>query len=106
LPVSPSLSSLRHCYGRDSLSEVLQSYPEVMLRRLSVEEALPRMEQFLDEAFISGQRRVCIIHGKGTGTLRNVVRERLSHHPLVSSYRAGQYGEGGVGVTIADLVEK
>ncbi|MBM2830992.1 MAG: MutS2 family protein [Dehalococcoidia bacterium] len=106
MPVSPSSSSLRHCYGRDSLSEVFQSYPEVMLRRLSVEEALPRMEQFLDEAFIGGLRCVCVIHGKGTGTLRSVVRERLSHHPLVSSYRAGLDGEGGVGVTIVDLVEK
>jgi DNA mismatch repair protein MutS2 len=77
-----------------------------MLRRLSVEEALPKLDQFLDESFLSGLRHVCIVHGKGTGALRSVVRERLYHHPLVRSYRAGQYGEGGAGVTIVELVEE
>lgn len=85
---------------------MLQPYPEVMLRRLSVEEALLKLEQSLDEAFLSGLHQVRIVHGKGTGTLRSVVRERLSHHSLVRSYRAGQYGEGGSGVTIVELVEE
>ena len=45
-----------------------------------------------------------VIHGKGTGTLREVVRKQLARHPLVESYRPGEYGEGGAGVTIAILV--
>ena len=79
---------------------------EIHLRRLTVDEALLKLDQYLDDAFMAGLYQVRVVHGKGTGTLRQVVRERLSKHPLVKSYRPGEYGEGGAGVTIVELVPK
>jgi len=79
---------------------------ELYLRRLTVDEALLQLDRYLDAAFMAGLCQVRVIHGKGTGTLRQVVREQLGKHPLVKSYRPGEYGEGGAGVTIAELVSK
>ena len=79
---------------------------EVHLRRLTVDEALLKLDQYLDDAFLAGLYQVRVVHGKGTGTLRQVVRQRLAKHPLVKSYRPGVYGEGGAGVTIVELVSK
>ena len=79
---------------------------EVRLRHLSVDEALPKLDQYLNDAFMAGLFQVRVIHGKGTGTLRRVVQERLARHSLVKSYRPGEYGEGGDGVTIVQLADK
>ena len=79
---------------------------EVRLRHLSVDEALLKLDQYLHDAFMAGLFQVRIIHGKGTGTLRRVVQERLVRHSLVKSYRPGDYGEGGDGVTIVQLADK
>ena len=79
---------------------------EVRLRHLTVDEALPKLDQYLHDAFMAGLYQVRIIHGKGTGTLRRVVQEQLDKHPLVKSYRLGEYGEGGDGVTIVQFAEK
>ena len=77
---------------------------EVRLRQLTVDEALLKLDKYLNDAFMAGLSQVKVIHGKGTGTLRQVVHEQLSRHPLVKSYRLGVYGEGGTGVTIVELV--
>ncbi|MDP3878905.1 MAG: Smr/MutS family protein [Dehalococcoidales bacterium] len=79
---------------------------EVYLRRLTAEDALLKLDKYLDDAFMSGLFRVRVIHGKGTGTLRQVVRQQLGRHPLVRSYRPGGYGEGGAGVTMVELALK
>ena len=79
---------------------------EVYLRHLTVDEALPKLDKYLDDAFMASLYQVRIIHGKGTGTLRQAVHEQLSKYPLVKSYRLGEYGEGGVGVTIVELAPK
>ena len=79
---------------------------EISLRHLTVDEALLKLDQYLDDAFMSGLYQVRVVHGKGTGTLRQAVREQLAKHSLVKSYRPGGYGEGGTGVTIAQLAEK
>ncbi len=73
---------------------------ELDMRGQRVEEMLPQLEKYLDDAYLANMPWVRIIHGKGTGTLRQVVRETLRRHPLVKSYRAGQPGEGGDGVTV------
>ncbi len=79
---------------------------EISLRHLTVDEALLKLDQYLDDAFMAGLYQIRVVHGKGTGTLRQVVREQLAKHSLVKSYRPGGYGEGGTGVTIAQLAEK
>ena len=79
---------------------------EIHLRRLTVDEALLKLDKCLNDAFMAGLYQVRVIHGKGSGTLRRLVREQLARHPLVKSYRAGEYGEGGAGVTIVELTDK
>jgi len=79
---------------------------EVHLRRLTIDEALLKLDRYLNDAFMAGLYQVRIIHGKGTGSLRQAVREQLAQHPLVNSYRPAGYGEGGEGVTIVELSQK
>jgi len=79
---------------------------EVHLRHLTVDEALLKLDKYLHDAFMSGLYQVRVIHGKGTGTLRQVVRQQLAKHPLVQSYRPGVYGEGEDGVTMVELTLK
>jgi DNA mismatch repair protein MutS2 len=79
---------------------------ELRLRRLTLDEALPKLDQYLHDAFVSGMLQVRIIHGKGTGTMRTTVRRELKKHPLVKSFRPGEYGEGGEGVTIVEMADR
>ena len=79
---------------------------ELLLRRLTVEEALYRLDQYLYDAFMAGFPSVRIVHGKGTGKLRHAVHESLAKHPLVKSYRLGDYGEGDYGVTVVELTSR
>jgi DNA mismatch repair protein MutS2 len=76
---------------------------ELRLRHLTVDEALWRLDQYLNDAFMAGLPSVRIVHGKGTGKLRRAVHESLAKHSLVKSYRLGDYGEGDYGVTIVEL---
>ncbi len=73
------------------------------LRGARVEEALEALERYLDDAGLAGLGSVVIIHGLGTGALRDAVRTRAAAHPLVTSIRAGERGEGGDGATIIKL---
>ncbi|MBM4448250.1 MAG: hypothetical protein FJ015_03295 [Chloroflexi bacterium] len=79
---------------------------EIKLRQLTVDEALFRLDQYLHDAFMAGLIQVRVVHGKGTGTLRQAVQKVLAEHPLVKSYRIGGYGEGGTGVTVVQLADK
>jgi DNA mismatch repair protein MutS2 len=79
---------------------------ELLLRRLTTEEALYRLDQYLYDAFMAGLPSVRIVHGKGTGKLRRAVQESLAKHPLVKSYRLGDYGEGDYGVTVVNLMNR
>ena len=76
---------------------------EIHLRRLTVDEALFRLDRFLNDAFVAGLPTVWVIHGKGTGTLRHAVREELKNHPLVKSLRPAALEEGGDGATVVEL---
>jgi DNA mismatch repair protein MutS2 len=76
---------------------------EVDLRGLMSEDALDKMERYLEQAFLSGLPFVRIIHGKGTGRLRQAVREALRGHEYVSKFEEGGSTEGGEGVTVAML---
>jgi len=73
------------------------------LRGLDSEEACYRADKYLDEAYMSNLGEVAIVHGKGTGILRQAINNMLKKHPHVKSYRLGVYGEGGDGVTMVEL---
>ena len=76
---------------------------ELDLRGKRAEEVEPALEGYLNGASLCGLSRVRIIHGIGTGTVRQIVREILSSHPLVTSFQPGEQGEGGDGVTIVSM---
>jgi DNA mismatch repair protein MutS2 len=76
---------------------------ELDLRGLTLDDAILEVDRFLDEAFLANLGQVYIIHGKGTGALRQGVQEFLRRHKHVKSFRLGNYGEGGAGVTVAEL---
>ena len=92
--------------GKKEYSTDIPPINELRLRRLTVDEALPKLDRYLHDAFMAGLYQVRVIHGKGTGTLRLLVRRELARHPLVRTYRPGDYGEGGEGVTIVELAER
>jgi len=73
------------------------------LRGARVEEALELLDRYLNDAALAGLDRVTIIHGLGTGALRDAVRLEARNHPLVKSLRPGERGEGGDGATIVNL---
>jgi DNA mismatch repair protein MutS2 len=79
------------------------SSSELLLVGNTVDQALDRLEKFLDESLLSEQRTLRLIHGFGTGRLKDAVVEYLHKHPLVTSVRAASPQEGGGGVTIAEL---
>jgi DNA mismatch repair protein MutS2 len=76
---------------------------EINLRGQRADEALDSLDRYLDSAYLAGLPFVRIVHGKGTGKLRQVVREALKGHPHVKSFEAGGDKEGGEGVTVVKL---
>jgi len=77
--------------------------PEIDLRGMLPEEAASATDKYLDEVFLSSLSIVTVIHGKGTGAVRNAVHTILKRHPHVKEYRLGKFGEGEDGVTIITL---
>ncbi len=76
---------------------------QVDLRGMTLDEAVMATDMYLDNAFLSGQTEVAVIHGKGTGVLRAGIRDFLRTHAHVKAYREGGYGEGDAGVTIVTI---
>jgi DNA mismatch repair protein MutS2 len=76
---------------------------KVDIRGMRSYEIQASVEKFLDEAYLAGMKQVEIIHGTGTGSLRRAVGDLLKTHPFVTSFRSGEMGEGGQGVTIVEL---
>ena len=73
---------------------------ELNLIGLTTDEAMPKLEKYLDDAYLSHLESVRIVHGKGTGALRNAVWNQLKRIKYVKSYKLAEYGEGDAGVTI------
>ena len=82
---------------RRSLSQTLD------LRGYRVEEALDEIEAYLDKASLVNLSPVYIIHGHGTGALKQVIRDYLMHSPYVAKFRPGENAEGGDGVSVVDI---
>lgn len=77
--------------------------PELDIRGMMTDEAIPIVERYIDNAVMSKLSTVTIIHGKGTGALRAAVQECLRHNRQVKKFRLGRYGEGESGVTVVEL---
>ena len=76
---------------------------ELDIRGMASDEGIMEVDNFIDGALLSGIETITIIHGKGTGVLKNAVRTHLKNHRSIKSFRRGMYGEGEDGVTIATL---
>lgn len=76
---------------------------ELHLRGMTVEEAVLETEKYLDDAYLAGLSQAYLIHGKGTGALRNAITDLVKKHRFVASYRPGGYHEGGHGVTVVEF---
>ena len=76
---------------------------ELDIRGHNIEEAMVKVDKYIDEAVIAGLHEVSIIHGKGTGALRKGIQDFLNTHAHVGSFRIGKYGEGETGVTMVTL---
>lgn len=77
---------------------------EIDLRGSTIEEAILDLDKYLDDSYIAGLKEVYVIHGKGTGALRKGLQDYFKRHRLIKSFRLGEYGEGGSGVTIVRLI--
>ncbi len=93
---------------KSSVGKILKSKTqnirnEIDLRGQTLEEAIIKLDKYLDDAYLAKLERVNIIHGKGTGALRKGIQQFLKRHSHAKSFREGVYGEGGSGVTIVEL---
>ena len=76
---------------------------EINLIGMTVDEAIGHLDKYLDDAYLAHVPSVRIVHGKGTGALRNAVQQHLKRCKYVKTYRLGSLGEGDAGVTIAEF---
>lgn len=89
--------------GKIKMSKSLNISPELNIIGKTVDEGISIMDKYLDDAYLSHIPQVTIIHGRGTGALRNAVQQHLKHLKYVKSYRVGGFGEGDHGVTIVEF---
>ncbi len=76
---------------------------DIDLRGKNTEEAIIELDDYIDDVYIAGLKEVTIIHGKGTGALRDGLQPYFRNHKLIKSYRPGEFGEGGTGVTVINI---
>lgn len=88
---------------RSSISKTATIALEINLLGRTVDEAISELDKYLDDAYMSHAPSVRIVHGKGTGALRNAVQQYLKRLSYVKSFHLGEYGEGDAGVTIAEF---
>ena len=104
--ISKSKSSQKTNAGKIKMSKSFSISPEINLLGKTVDEALSELDKYLDDAYLAHLKSVRIVHGKGTGALRNAVQKHLRKTKYVDSFRLGEFGEGDAGVTIAIFKEK
>lgn len=89
--------------GKIRMSKSASISTEINLIGMTVDEAIAHLDKYLDDAYIAHLPSVRIVHGKGTGALRNAVQNHLKRQRYVKSFRLGEAGEGDAGVTIAEF---
>lgn len=85
------------------INKAINIRPEINLIGKTVDEAIPLLDKYLDDAYLSHLAQVTVIHGRGTGALRNAVQAHLKQTSYVQSFRIGEFGEGDHGVTIVEF---
>ncbi len=100
-----SRGSIQVTVVNDAVDEAMVRSPDATLdlRGERADDAIARVEQFLDSSVLCARECVFLVHGHGTGALRTAVRAHIEGHPSVAKWRRGQQGEGGDGVTLAWL---
>lgn len=91
--------------GKIKMAKTATISTEVNLIGKTVDEALSVLDKYLDDAYLSHLPQVTVIHGRGTGALKNAVHSHLKRTKYVKSFREGAFGEGGQGVTIVEFVQ-
>ena len=86
--------------GALKASKTFSLSSEINLIGMTVDEAIAHLDKYLDDAYLAHLPSVRVVHGKGTGALRNAVQSHLKRLKYVKEYRLGEYGEGDAGVTI------
>ena len=99
----PSTTDKAGNIGKIKVSKSMSVSTELNLIGMTTDEALVHLEKYLDDAYLSHLPQARIVHGKGTGALRNIVHQTLKRSKYVKSYRLGVYGEGENGVTIVEF---
>ena len=89
--------------GKIRMSKSALVSTEINLIGMTVDEAIGHLDKYLDDAYLAHVPSVRIVHGKGTGALRNAVQQQLKRSKYVKSFRLGTFGEGDAGVTIAEF---
>ncbi len=89
--------------GKIGVSKQRTISTEVDVRGFALDQAVEAVDKYLDDASITGLSEVTIIHGKGTGVLRNGIHQFLRSHHHVKAFRLGKYGEGETGVTVVEM---
>ncbi|SFA99150.1 DNA mismatch repair protein MutS2 [Acetitomaculum ruminis DSM 5522] len=89
--------------GKIKMSKTANISPEVNLIGMTCDEAVSVLDKYLDDAYLAHLPNVRVVHGRGTGALKNAVHNHLRRLKYVDSYRLGEFGEGGGGVTIVEF---
>ena len=89
--------------GKIKMNKSMNIKTEINLIGKTVDEAISQLDKYLDDAYIAHLPQVYVIHGKGTGALRNAVQNHLKKCSYVKSYRTGEHGEGGAGATVVEF---
>ena len=100
---APSMTMTRTSSGKIKMSKSASVSTEINLIGMTVDEALAHLDKYLDDAYLAHMPSVRIVHGKGTGKLREAVQKHLKRCKYVKTYRMGEFGEGDAGVTIAEF---
>lgn len=89
--------------GKIRMDKAMGMHQEVNLIGMTVDEAIPVLSKYLDDAYLAHMTKVTVIHGRGTGALRKAVHSHLKRTKYVKSFRLGEFGEGDMGVTVVEF---
>ena len=101
--LKPSGSAHKHSNVTFSNNKAQNVASEINVIGLTVDQALPIVDKYLDDCYMANLENARIVHGKGTGRLRDGIHSFLKKNPHVKSYRIGTYGEGEMGVTVVSF---